>query len=151
MEKKLPLYLTLLGNVKKIVRFFSKFCGLLRISELWHIKNPFHNTCKLWNDHKSKSFSIKVEITYVVWACYLPCLGSSHLFRHRKSSIFGVGTTSLVVFPIFFNNELSVKEKKRKSVINTYDFLTKIARLWHVRCFSRLMIDSSTSKAETPI
>ena len=30
-EKNLPLYLTLLGNVKKIVRFFSKFCGLLRI------------------------------------------------------------------------------------------------------------------------
>ena len=85
----------------------------------------------------------KVEITYVVWACYLPCLGSSHLFRHRKSSIFGVGTTSFVVSPIFFNDELSVKEKKRKRVINTYDFSTKIARLY-VAFQDYLMIDSST-------
>ena len=56
----------------------------------------------------------KVEITYVVWACYLPCLGSIHLFRHRKSSIFGVGTTSLVVFPFFQRWIICEREKEKK-------------------------------------
>ena len=62
----------------------------------------------------------KVEITYVVWACYLPCLGSIHLFRHRKSSIFGVGTTSLVVFPFFFFQRWIICEREKEKKCHKY-------------------------------
>jgi hypothetical protein len=35
-KKSISSYLTLLDNVKEIGRFFSKICGLLRMSELYH-------------------------------------------------------------------------------------------------------------------
>ena len=50
-KKNVPSYLTLLCNFVRLGRFFAKFCGVLKISELyvvWFMVNPLLNFAAGW-------------------------------------------------------------------------------------------------------
>ena len=53
-EKNLPTYLTLTSKHQNKWEIFSKFCGLLRISELYLIElEDDQNTMSIWTQFKT--------------------------------------------------------------------------------------------------